>query len=47
MFENLVNNYQDLLKQVVQCASASEASLRVASVEACYGFIHCPGGCQW
>ncbi|KAG2181828.1 hypothetical protein INT44_008644 [Umbelopsis vinacea] len=47
MFEKLVNNNQDLLNQVVQCASASEGSLRVASVEACYGFIHCPSGCQW
>ncbi|KAI8580037.1 hypothetical protein K450DRAFT_239064 [Umbelopsis ramanniana AG] len=47
MFEKLVNNNQDLLKQVVQCSSASEGSLRVASVEACHGFIHCPSGCQW
>lgn len=47
MFENLVKNNQELLKQVVLSSIASEGTLRVASVEACHGFIHCPAGCQW
>lgn len=47
MFQQLVQQYPDLLELLTKGIKSSEGALRCASIEVCRLFIHCPDAYQW